>query len=313
MQETREFIKRAIDSTNGFGTYATSADYVNPKIWDRRLKEFQEKLLVITPLAEFFDFRQPGVDLTVNIDEEPSAAAALTETVDVTISAFSTRTILFTPTEYGAAYQLSRKEAVRAFFNVAERMTRKLAYSMAVKKDALAYAEVIADASTNLFVNSKTAATALASTDTFDVTQLNKAARTIIGYQYIPDAAVISPKQQEDLLNVSNLFKANEYGSREVILNGFVGRLAGFDIYVSHSVTNQTGATGPIWNEALCLGKTMTGEKALGYALKRDPIIEREYHARGRYWDIVGHEEYDFESLHPKAMVTIGSYFSATS
>ena len=118
--DKRQFLKRAIDNANAFYTGQSEAQAVNPNIWDMRLREFEEANLVFTPQTEQFDFRGVGTDYKVTIDEAPSAATELTETVDVAISSFSTRNVTFDPTEYGAAYQLTRKEAVRAFFNVAD-------------------------------------------------------------------------------------------------------------------------------------------------------------------------------------------------
>ena len=195
----KDFIKRAIDSTNGFGTFQAEGAAVNPNIWDFRLRDYEEKLLVITPQAEQFDFRGAGTDYKVTIDDAPSAAAALTETVDVPISAFSTRNITFDPSEYGAAYQLSRSEAVRAFFNVAERMTKKLGYSMAQKKDALAYSTVKAGAGNSVIANSKTSSSLVASTDTLGYDEVTSAIRLIEEDIYTPMKMFISFKQKQDL------------------------------------------------------------------------------------------------------------------
>jgi hypothetical protein len=74
-------------------------------------------------------------------------------------------------------------------------------------------------------------------------------------------------------------------------------------VVASHSIPTTTNVA-----YAVCLGRTRSGEKAFGYAIKRDPMIEQEYHARGRYWDIVAHEEYDFKVLHDGAIEKIGTY-----
>lgn len=310
MDYKREIIKRALDTTNGFISTGSEATAVNPNIWDFRLREFEQENLVLTPQAEQFDFRSAGVDYTVTVDDTPSAAAALTETVDVTISSFGTRNVTFTPTEYGAAYQLTRKEAARAFFNVADRMVKKLGYSLALKKDNLAYAELVSGKGNSVFVNSKASASLIASTDTLDYASITKAIKEIEADKYTPMDMFISYKQKEDLLNISSINKANEFGSRAAIASGMVGELFGLKIWVSHSITSSTTAGNNV-DYAVVLGRSGTGERAFGYAIKRDPMIEKEYHARGRYWDIVAHEEYDFATLHPNAICTICSYNSA--
>ena len=306
MLNKKEFLKRAIDS-NAFVSTDSEATAVNPNIWDYKLREYEEKFLVVTPLGEQFDFRSPGVDWKVTVDDAPSAAAALTETVDVPISAFSTRNVTFTPTEYGAAYQLTRKEAVRAFFSVAERMVKKLAYAMADKKDQLAIAAIRGGATnTDVYVNSKTTTTDIASTDTIDYSSILLAAREIEDNYYTAKNVVIAPKQKQNILDLSTVNKVNEFGDRMALERGLIGDLFGLKIYISNNITVETTATTSYYR-ILVMGESQTGEQAFGYAIKRDPIIEKEYHARGRYWDIVGHEEYNFQVLHPGALTIIYS------
>lgn len=298
----KEFIKRALDTTNAFLSTGAEATTVNPAIWDTMLRDFEEQNLVVANLAETFDFRSPGRDYTVTVDDAPSAAVELTETTDVAISAFSTRQVTFEPKEYGAAYQLTRKEAVRAFFDVAERMVRKLGYAMALKKDSLAITEVVNNATHSVVANN-VASSAIASTDTLGYSEITSAIQKIEGSYYRPKVLVINQFQKQQLLNLGTINKANEFGTRDAIQKGLVGELFGLAIYVTTALPVASSKA-----KALVLGVSQSGEGALGYAIKRDPIIEREYHARGRFWDIVGHEEYDFAALHPGAMCTIETY-----
>lgn len=306
----KEFIKRAVDSTDGFGTFQSEGQAVNPNIWDFRLRDYQEKLLVLTPQAEQFDFRGAGTDYKVTIDEAPSAASALVETDDISVSSFSTRNVTFDPSEYGAGYQLTRNEAVRAFFNVADRMTKKLGYSMALKKDTLAYSTLLSGADNEVIANGESAASSLSSTDTLNYDDITKAIRLIEEDLYMPSDMFISYKQKQDLLQLSNVNDVSKFGTRDAVARGLVGELFGLKIWVSHSITAQTSGS-VVYEDAIVLGTTGSGEKAFGYAIKRDPIIEREYHARGRYWDIVAHEEYDFKVLHGDALCTISTYKSS--
>lgn len=304
----REFIKRALDTSNAFISSDSEATAVNPTIWNKKLREFEEQNLVIAPQAEVFDFRNEGGDYKVTIDEAPSAAAAVDETDDISISSFSTRNVTFDPSEYGAAYQLTRKEAVRAFFNVADRMVRKLGYKLALKKDALAVSEITGNTDiSSVTVNSVTDLSDLASTDGLKPDTVNRANSVIEKNYYTPTKLFISVTQKEDLLSSSNLNEAHKFGTRDAIAKGLIGELYGNEVYVSHSITTTTAGT-VTYDQAILMGMSQTGEMGLGYAIKRDPIIEREYHARGRYWDIVAHEEYDFQILHPGSFCLINSY-----
>lgn len=298
------YIKKSLDTTNAFLSTDSEAIKVNPKIWDIKLRDYEEKNLVVTPLAQPYDFRSYGRDFTITVDVASSAAAALTETTDVTISAISNRQVTYTPTEYGAAYQVTRKEMVRAFFDVGENMTKKLGYSMAQKKDALGYAILLSGAGNAVLVNSKSVATDLASTDTLDYASITKAIALNETDLYTRNKyLLINYTQKQQLLNLGTINKANEFGTRDAIQNGLVGELFGLLVFATHSVTTTANVA-----YAVVLAESQTGEAAFGYAIKRDPMIEKEYHALGRYWDIVGHEEYDFKVLHPNAICTIATY-----
>lgn len=301
MDTKKEFIKKAIDS-NAFISSSTEAGKVNPNIWDYKIRDYEEANLIVTPLAEQFDFRGAGVDYKVTIDEAPSASSALTETVDITVSTISTRSVTFTPAEYGSRYQLTRKEAVRSFFNVADRMSKKLGYSLYLKKDAMAVA-VLQAATTSLLANSKTVATDLASTDTMNYALITKGIATMEGKYYTPSKLLINYTQKNQLLDLQSVNNANLFGTRTALEKGLLGELFGVQIYVSHSIGTSNNVA-----KAILLGQSRTGEQAFGYAIKRDPIVETQYFAAGRYWDIVAHEEYDFKILHQGAVVLLSTY-----
>lgn len=304
----REFLKRSLDESNAFISTDSEATKVNPKIWDTQLRDYEEERRVLSTYATTFDFRQAGRDYTVTVDEEPSAAAALTETTDVSISSISNRQITFTPTEQGAAYQVTRKEMVRGFFNVMENFSKKLGYKMAKRKDDLARTEIVSNANNSVYVNSVSAASDIASTDTLDYDAILEGLKENEVDLYLNHRVlVISPQQKQQLLALGTINKANEFGSRDAISRGVIGSLFGVDIVMASNITTETSGSAT-YARAILLSESETGEQALGYAIKRDPIIETEYHARGRYWDIVGHEEYDFAMLHPSAACIIYTY-----
>lgn len=299
---TKEFIKRALDTSNAFLSTDANAITVNPLIWNRQLRDYEEMNLVVTNLADTIDFRSPGREYTVTIDVAPTAAADLVETVDVPISSFTTRQVTFNPTERGAAYQLTRKEAVRAFFDVAERMVKKLGYSLAVKKDALAISTVLTGA-THAVVADDVDPTDIDETNTLGYTEVTQAIRKVEGSLYNPKYLIVNHFQKQQLLDLGTVNEANKFGTRSAIEKGLIGELFGLFIYQ----TTHLPVTGNRV-KAIVLGESQSGDAALGYAIKRDPIIETEYHARGRFWDIVAHEEYDFQVFHPGAMCTIETF-----
>lgn len=54
---------------------------------------------------------------------------------------------------------------------------------------------------------------------------------------------LISPEREQDMLNLPNFIKADEYGARDALLNGEIGRVFGFRVIVSNLLTaNQSFA-----------------------------------------------------------------------
>lgn len=301
----KEFIKRAYDSfdANAFITSDAEAIKVNPKIWDTQLRDYQEKNLVYTAVGvQEFDFRKPGRDLTVTVDGAPTAAADVAETAAIAIDPMSNRQVTFTPSERGRGFEVSLSEMEDAFYSTMDNMTKKVAYALAQKKDALGVSTAIAGATTKYVVNDVDT-TAVASTDTLGLADFTRAVRAIKNLLYTPTEAFINPSQEEQILNITQVQKANEFGTRDAIANGLIGQLFGVKIYVTHSIPTAGNKA-----KMIVQGTTGSGEKAVGIGVKRDARIEVEQYKQLRKYTVFGHERYDFQVLHPDAIVTVESY-----
>jgi HK97 family phage major capsid protein len=305
MNYKQEMIKRAYDG-NALTSLAAAGTVINPNIWDTQIRDFLEAKLVVQPLCEVFDFRSPGVDYKVTIDETPAVASAVSEASNLTVVAFATRNVTFTPSEVGVAYQVTQKELNRAFFNVMDRMTKKIGYSLALARDTDAISTAQTAASNTVIANGVAAVSSLASTDTLGYEEVIEAARKIENYNYTPVDMVINNYQKAQLLSLDKVNKANEFGTRDAVAKGLVGELFGIRIYVSPQITAVT--TAGSYAKALMLGVTGSGEKAVGFAIKQDPMLKTDYDVLGRYHTLAAHEEYDFVALHPKAICTIATY-----
>ena len=300
-----EFIKRSHDSfgASAFTTTSTAGYAVNPAIWDTTLREYQTKTLVYTAAGTTqYDFRKPGRSLTITIDGAPTAAADLVETNAVAVQAMSNRAVTFTPTEKGVAFEVSKNELEDAFFPVMENMTKKVGYALAQKKDAVGVAAAIAGATTN-YTADNVVSSNIASSNTLKLSDFTKAVRAIKNLYYTPTEAFICPSQEEQILNITQVQKANEFGTRSAIENGLIGQLFGVKIYVTHSIAVSANKA-----KMIVQGTTGSGEKAVGYGVKRDPTVELEEAKSFRLYRVIGTERYDFQVLHPDAIVTVESY-----
>lgn len=298
-----KLVKRAFDSDAFTYVGNSYGQAVAPAMYDEQVMEYQKKELVVAPLGRQIDFRKPGHSLTVTVDGAPTAASALVETNASSVQAITNRQVTFTPSEYGVEFQASYTEIEDGFLPFMENATEKIGYSLAAKKDAVALAALYSGATTTTFVNGKSASTDLVSTDVMDTTAIVDARVTIGQKLYRPYALVISRFQEGSLLKVSNIYKANEFGTRSAILNGLIGNLYGFDIFVSDSIS----ATSNV-EYAVALGKTQSNEAAFAVATSRDPMIEMDKDISYRMAKVVGTERYDVKVIHPDAVVAIGTY-----
>lgn len=305
MDAKRMWIKRALDTSNAFITSDTYAQAVNPAEYDFQLREYVAANTVVAALGEEYDFTKPGSTWTVTIDGAPSAAAAVAETANVSISAITNSQVTFTPSEKAKAFQTTRAEMARGFFDIMANMTRKIGYSLALIRDTTAYLTCYAGAGNSVLVNGAAATTDLTTTDTLNYAAIINARKEIRTDYFRTDGGylVVSPQQEADLLSLGTVNKANEFGSNEALRNAYIGRLFGFDIMVSDAVQTTSNV-----DYALALGRHPSGERGFGFAIKRPAMIETEYHALGRYWDFVGHEEWDVQVLHANAICTVASY-----
>lgn len=301
-----EFIKNAIDAS-GFqlgGASATSAGYINPDIWNRKLLDYQTQNLVVAPLGRVYNdlLNVPGEVLNVSVDAEPTEAGAIAESDDVSITALSFTQVVFTPTEYGAAYQVSDKEARRSFFDLMDNMVNKLAYKLALKKENLCISTLTSGAGVAVTANGVLSGS-IASSDTIDEDDIVNAMTQLRSNKFTPKDLVVAVEQLGDLMKLNTFKQAYAYGGREVILGGKLGVIYGLNVYFSQGITPAANKA-----KALLLAVTGTGEESFGICQKSNPAISTQYFARGRYTDVVAVEEYNIQVLHANAIATIESY-----
>lgn len=73
---------------------------------------------------------------------------------------------------------------------------------------------------------------------------------------------IVSPKQEKEMLNISNFIKADEYGAREALLDGEIGRIFGFRVMVHNGLSD---------NEAIAYQK-----QAVAIAVQQEIKFETE-------------------------------------
>lgn len=299
----KELVMNAIGS-NGFQSTATAAGYINPEVWNREVLRFVEDAYVVTPFAKVYNdiLGAPGDTLNVTVNSAPAAAAAVLESNDVTIAAYSVTQVVFTPTEYAFAYQLSDKEARRAFYDVASDMARKIGYALAVARDTESIS-VLQGGAGNAINSNGVVTSDIASSDTLDWDDIVSAKVEIMKDKLIPRVLIVSPGQLGQLMKTAAFRDASQFGGRETILGGELKTIGGLTVVYSTLIAPSSNKT-----KAIMLGYDLGGESPFGICYKAMPTVRSERHELGRYTDFVGVEEWDIAVLRANGICTLQSY-----
>ena len=298
-----EYFQKAFDS-DAFISTTTTAGYVNPTIWEKDLLTSEKQHLVVAPLGKFYDRTNvKGATFNVEIAVTPTAAIDTAETTAVGIDAFTKTQVTFTPTERTKGYEYSNKEEDRTFINIAQEMTAELAYGLALKKDTLAISTSISGAGNSVIVNDGTAG-ALTTSDTLSYAAIVKARAEILKDNLFPKYLIINPSMESDLLQLSQFNDYSEFGD-QVAKNGFIGKIAGLEVYVTTNIPVTSNA-----NEykALVLGEDAMGVPSFGVLQKRNPYFLTDFDVYYRKNVIIAVEDYDIKVLRANAICTILAY-----
>lgn len=296
-------VKNAITS-GGFQSTANYAGYINPTLWNKTVLQFLEQVLVVADKAKVYTdlLNGEGATLNVTVRTTPITAAAVAESADVTISAYDGGQVVFTPTEYAAAFQLSDKQARRAFYDVQMDMAREIGYALAELRDDTAITLLQGGAGNSVVANNVVASD-LASSDTLDFDDIVKAMTEIRKDKLIPKWLVVSAGQAGDLLKLAQFVRADYAGDQLAFRGGLLGKVLGMDVYWTTQIAPATNVS-----TAIMGGVDNSGNAAFGIALKANPTIRTQRFELGRYTDIVGVEEWDMKILRANGVCKIQSY-----
>lgn len=304
VMNAKTIVSNALDG-NAFLSTTASAGFINPIYWNRELLQHVEETVIVQSFAKVYDdiLNQDGASFYVTIGVEPAQAEALVETTDVPISAYTKTQVTFTPTEYGAAYQLTDKEARRAFFNVAQDMTKELGYRLALRRETFARDLIRNGAGSNIVANGVDAS-AIASSDSLTYDLIVNAASAIRKNKLIPRVLFISPMQKAQLAKNGAFRDASQYGGRETVLGGVLDKIYGIQIVECTTFTPASGTD----SKAVLMGYDAQGRPAFGIGRKALPRVGVQRWERGRYTDLVAVEEWDMKVLRANGLVSIQTY-----
>jgi len=282
-----KMVAKALE-TNAFQSTATSAGYINPTLWVRQIQDFARARLVMEPLGKVNTdlMGQAGTSLNVQFGAAITAAA-LTESTAMTPSAITYTQVSHTPTEYGVAVSLTRKERIRAINDIMMEKTADMGYALALLKDTNIL--TLLDSTTiTSFVPNDVDVSAVVSSDTLNAGTIADGISHIRGGNWDAKYLVIHPKVENALLKLSQFIDASVYGGREVVMNGEIGKYLGVRVLVSTQV--QTNAT-----TSTAYNCYVLDQGSFGVAYKMPITFNSEYKTLEREFILAAVEEYDVQ------------------
>jgi len=249
---------------------------------------------IIRPLIRQYDMTgTPG--LTAQVPIYPAlSAAGVADGTDLANTAFNTTSKEITASEIGVMVELTDLAAESANEDVAAAVGRQIGAAMAEKVDQ-DLAGLFSGFSNT--VNKTQAAVTVQ--DIFKAAAILKNNKADQNGAF---ACVLHPYQAYDLKNqLTNNGATMSHALSDVgnsaLLNGFIGRIAGVDIFESTVVTGGDSA-------GSYYGAVMT-QDALGMMLKRSMRIETERNASKRSLEIIGSMAYGVSELFDQYGVAI--------
>ena len=306
----REAISNSLQGfqAEGFTTGSPGASDINPEIWDEELQRYAEQSTSISGRAKEYTtiLNTPGSTHRVNLDEAPTGAEELTEGTATPISELFYDSVVFEPTEYGKAYQITRKQARRSFFDLMPNAVQKIGYSLSINREQVAIDLAISEASINVFGGFQADAASLTNDDTLSIKELSRAVRLMRENLHSAISVDVTPKQFEDLVTSEQLLQVNFSGSDGALRGYRTGTLLGLEVTENTFLPTDYENDGSDVQVAVVLGVTQpAGDEPIGISWKATPEIRMDDFVTDRYAVVGGEEEWDMQVLRPAGIATI--------
>ena len=292
----------AIDS-NIYKTDDATAQYVNPEYWSQKLVKALREKVVLEKFGRQ-DFRGLGKNVRkINIPKNAyETAGELTEGVATPVSALSYSEVEITFKEYGISYQVSEKELNSGLKFIFQDIVERATYALAAKKEQVIRDALLDGAGLSKYVNDKDDTT-ITSDDTLDLDTIIDAMALMKAQNAMPKVLVIHPNQEKSIKKLLVDAGSNVIRDKLVAVeNGFIGQIAGVDVYVNNFVKSDTE------NSVTVYKALMLGPNAFAVAYQQEAKIRwKEDSILDRAVTFEAHECYGVGVLEPNAVCVITS------
>ena len=220
-----------------------------PELWNARLLYALEKNHVATNLVNRNyegEIKQAGDTVHINTIGAVSVRS-YSQGTDLTYDALSTsdQTLVINQQKY-FAFSLDDVDKAQAAGDIMDSAMSRAAYSLADVSDAFLLATIAAGGSSSNYVGSSGSPVALTTSNIYaNIVAL----RTALDKQNVPTQGrtLVIPPEAYALLLQDARFTSVQGVAEGVITNGLVGKVAGFDIYMSNNAV-KTSAETPVYS-----------------------------------------------------------------
>lgn len=220
-----------------------------PELWNARLLYALEKNHVATNVVNRnYEGEIKNAGDTVHINTLGAVAVrSYAQGTDLTYDALSTtdQTLVINQQKY-FAFALDDVDKAQAAGDIMDTAMSRAAYSLADVSDAFLLATIAAGGSSDNYVGSSSSPVALTAANIYTSIV---ALRTALDKQNVPTQgrSLVVPPEAYALLLQDARFTSVQGVADGVIQNGLVGRVAGFDIYMSNNCVKSSAET-PVYS-----------------------------------------------------------------
>jgi N4-gp56 family major capsid protein len=299
-------------ATGDTTTSTTGISDVQGKYWIQQILEAAKKKMFFEQFAYVTNVRPGNKDVEVPIATSNLTFTATTsEGVDRTMTQIDNlSTVTFTPStqKFGAAIS---KDVVRTSQVDVVRFAREqMVYYAALTIDT-AFATAIEAASSpaaTLFGGDATLTSNLESGDVLTTDLIAKSIRYLKSNGWYPEpdrpfVLFLSAANEEALLKDSQFVNAAEYGGREVVMNGEIGRYLGVKVISTEQCPAHTN-----WGSGSLAGHScfmVKSRVSYGIAYGEQPSLDFEYHKNQAEFRVYLDMAFQCKTLQENAIVLI--------
>ena len=284
---------------NAFTTGATAHAYVAPTLWSSAIEKQVYESEVMRPLGvqDNRGFNKAGKQ--INIAKGNSFTVSdLTEGTVTPVTTITYDQVTVTFVERGDAKMVTMKELSEAFDETMDDMIYSAGKALGFKRDLVIITALVAGATATIYSNDVVATTITAS-DTFNIDLIADGVTAGRLLNFNKNALIINPNCENSLMKLSAFIDASQYGGREAVLNGEIGKYLGVRIFSHTQIPSVTeNSTFTVFKNLMLGERSFVFAPKMGVKLEWKRETNRDRAVTFHYWENYGVSVLNAESIH---------------